>query len=190
MHGMYRILHTQKNMWYKLKGELDSCPYNFQKLEICPYNSRNWRFALHILALPELCPFLRMKPSWTHLQHLYFCIDQNAPLDKRKRERRTGWSRIHPSPVLFPSPSRVLSPSRLSPSCVLPLSPSTNPRTGEWRQRAIGSRRATIGSAAATNPNHPCVSSGGDGGALMEGPESGAPICRTGAATMENTAPR
>jgi hypothetical protein len=113
--------------------------------------------------------------------------------------------------VLFPSPSCVLSPSRLSPSCVLPLSPSTNPRTGEWRRwlveagargdwswaraatgarRAIGSRRATIGSAAATNPNHPCVSSGGDGGALMEGPESGAPICRTGAATMENTAPR
>ena len=36
--------------------------------------------------------------------------------------------------MLFPSPSRVLSPSRLSSSCVLPLSPSTNLRTGEWRR--------------------------------------------------------
>ena len=72
------------------KGELDSCPYNFQKLEICPYNSRNWRFALHILALPELWPFLHMKPSWTHLQHLYVCIGPKCPPRQEEKGEANG----------------------------------------------------------------------------------------------------
>ena len=71
-------------------GELNSCPYNFQKLEICPYNSRNWRFALHILALPELWPFLHMKPSWTHLQHLYVCIGPKCPPRQEEKGEANG----------------------------------------------------------------------------------------------------
>ena len=51
--------------------------------------------------------------------------------------------------MLFPSPSRVLSPSRLPPSCVLPLSPSTNPRTREWRRWLVEAGARACGQQAA-----------------------------------------
>ena len=131
---------------------MNSCPYNFQKLEICPYNSRNWRFALHILALPELWPFLRMKPSWTHLQHLYVCIGPKCPLDKRKRERRTAEAASIHLPCFSLLPPVFSLPPVSLPPVFFPFLPQQTLELesggGGWSRRA---RAREIGGARTGN---------------------------------------
>jgi hypothetical protein len=110
-HGLllknrHRDVPMTRSIPFRFKmGELDSSPYNFQKLEICPYNSLNWKFTLHILLLPLFYPFLRFTPLWAHLQLLYLCIRRNCPLlhlDKAGLEEFVSYRSI---PVL---PTRIL----------------------------------------------------------------------------------
>ena len=115
-------------------------PLQFEELEICHY----------ILALPELWPFLRMKPSWTHLQHLYVCIGPKYPPDKRKRERRTAEAASIHLPCFSLLPPVFSLPPVSLPPVFFPFLPQQTLELesggGGWSRRARA--RATRGARA------------------------------------------